>query len=109
MRNVKLTVSNTDRRYQKLSTKFKKYTDEQKDTARQTDLAALLHSQGESLKKVGSEYEWYDGGQKITIRGNLWFNQYEQEGGDAIDFVRRFYNKDYPEAVDYLLGDGHGK
>ena len=109
MRNVKLMVLNTDRRNQKLSTKFKKYTDEQKDMARQTDLVELLCSQGETLKKVGSEHEWYDGGQKITIRGNLWFNQYEQDGGDAIDFVRRFYNKDYPEAVDYLLGGNHGK
>lgn len=61
------------------------------------------------MKKAGSEYEWYDGGEKITIRGNLWFNQYEQEGGDAIDFVRRFFNKDYPETMDYLLGDCQGK
>ena len=91
-----------------LSTKYKHYTDEQKETARQTDIAALLMSQGEDLKRAGAEYEWYDSGQKITIRGNLWYNQYEQEGGDAIDFVRRFYNKNYPEAVDYLLGGCQG-
>ena len=64
---------------------------------------SLLESQGETLKRSGSEYEWKDGSQKVTVRGNLWFHQYEQVGGDAIDFVRRFYNKSYPEAMEYLL------
>lgn len=64
----------------------------------------LLRRQGEKLKRSGSEYEWRDGSAKVTIRGNLWFHQYEEKGGDAIDFVRRFYNKNYPEAVEYLLG-----
>lgn len=80
------------------------FTDEQKEKARQTDLVSLLQSQGENLKRSGKEYEWKDGSQKVTIRGNLWFHQYEQKGGDAIDFVRRFFNKSYPEAMEYLLG-----
>ncbi len=80
------------------------FTDEQKEQARQTDLVSLLKSQGETLKRSGTEYEWKDGSAKVTIRGNLWFHQYEQIGGDAIDFVRKFYNKDYPEAMEYLLG-----
>ncbi len=84
------------------------FTEGQKAQARQTDIAKLLRSQGETLKRSGSEYEWMDGGQKVTIRGNLWFHQYDQVGGDAIDFVRRFYNKDYPEAMEYLLGRSGG-
>lgn len=80
------------------------FTDEQKEIARQTDIADLLRRQGETLKRSGSELEWRDGSQKVTVRGNLWFHQYDQEGGDAIDFVRRFYNKTYPEAMEYLLG-----
>lgn len=91
-----------------MSTKYVHFTDEQKEQARQTDLCELLRSQGEKLKRSGSEYEWQDGSQKVTIRGNLWFHQYDQQGGDAIDFVRRFYNKDYPEAVEYLLGGCKG-
>lgn len=67
----------------------------------------LLRRQGERLKRSGTEYEWKDGSAKVTIRGNLWFHQYEEVGGDAIDFVCRFYNKSYPEAVEYLL-DGCG-
>lgn len=84
------------------------FTDEQKAQARQTDLVSLLKSQGEAVKRSGSEYEWKDGSQKVTIRGNLWFHQYDRVGGDAIDFVRRFYNKSYPEAMEYLLGNCSG-
>jgi hypothetical protein len=87
---------------------FIPFTDEQKETARRTDLAGLLRSQGEILHKSGSELEWLDGSQKVTIRGNLWFHQYEQVGGDSIDFVRKFYHKSYPEAMEYLLGRSGG-
>ena len=86
-----------------MSTQYIHFTKEQKQIARQTDLAELLRSQGEVLKRSGSEYEWRDGSQKVTVRGNLWYHQYEQVGGDAIDFVRRYYNKSYAESVEYLL------
>jgi len=91
-----------------MPTKYVHFTDEQKECARQTDLCEFLRSQGEILKRSGSEYEWRDGAQKVTIRGNLWFHQYDREGGDAIDFVRRFYNKDYPEAVAFILNGENG-
>ena len=46
-----------------------------------------------------------NGGEKISIQGNLWYNQYTREGGDAIDFSRRFFDcPDYPTAVRFLLG-----
>lgn len=82
------------------------FTKEQRERARRTDLANFLISQGEQVKRSGSEYEWLDGSQKVTIRGHLWYHQYEQKGGDAVDFVRRFYNKDYTEAVQMLLNNG---
>lgn len=85
------------------------FTKEQREQARRTDLANFLISQGEKVKKSGSEYEWLDGSQKVTIRGHLWYHQYEQIGGDAIDFVRRFYNKDYAEAVEMLLNNCDGQ
>ena len=84
------------------------FTKEQREQARQTDLASFLVSQGEKIKRSGSEYEWLDGTQKVTIRGNLWFHQYEQKGGDAIDFIRKFYNKNYAESVEFLLGNSCG-
>ncbi len=91
-----------------MSTRYIHFTDEQKAQARQTDIVSLLKLQGETLKRSGKEWEWKNGSQKVTVRGNLWFHQYERVGGDAIDFVRRFYNKSYPEAVEYLLGNSGG-
>lgn len=85
------------------------FAKEQREQARRTDLANFLISQGEKVRKSGSEYEWLDGSQKVTIRGHLWYHQYEQKGGDAVDFVRRFYNKDYAEAVQMLLNNGGGQ
>lgn len=85
------------------------FTKEQREQARRTDLANFLINQGEKVKKSGSEYEWLDGSQKVTIRGNLWYHQYEQKGGDAVDFVRRFYKKDYAEAVEMLLNNCGGR
>lgn len=88
--------------------KYVPFTPEQKQRARQTDIADLLRRQGEAVKKSGTEFVWLDGSQKVTVRGHLWFNQYERVGGDAIDFVRRYYNKTYPEAVKFLLNEYSG-
>ena len=43
---------------------FIHFTTGQKDNARQTDLVALLQSQGECLKRSGKEYVWRDGSDK---------------------------------------------
>ena len=85
------------------------FTKEQRELARRTDLANFLISRGEKVKKSGSEYEWLDGSQKVTIRGHLWYHQYKLKGGDAVDFVRRFYNKNYAEAVEMLLNNCGGQ
>ena len=60
------------------------FTKEQREQARRTDLANFLIHQGEKVRKSGSEYEWLDGSQKVTIRGHLWYHQYEQKGGQII-------------------------
>lgn len=86
-----------------MATTYIHFTEEQKQQARNADLLSFLRSRGEKITRSGSEYQWSYGGEKITVRGNLWYNQYEQEGGDAIDFARRFYNLDFPEAVQLLL------
>lgn len=83
--------------------KYINFTKEQREQARRTDLANFLIRQGEKVRKSGSEYEWLYGSQKVTIRGHLCYHQYEQKGGDAVGFVRRFYNNDYAEAVEMLL------
>lgn len=83
--------------------KFVYFTREEKEFARTTDIASLLCSQGEKLKRIGKEYQWRDGSEKVYIRGHLWFHQYSREGGDAVEFVRKFFDKDYTEAMEFLL------
>lgn len=74
-----------------LTISYHKFTDEDREKAQRIDLADFLRSQGEKVTKVGREYIWQDGAEKISINGNVWFNHYEQEGGDAISFVQKYY------------------
>ena len=106
--HYKIEKKNIYKEVIKIST-YIHFTKEQREQARRTDLANFLISHGEKVKKSGSEYEWLDGSQKVTIRGYLWYHQYEQKGGDAVDFVRRFYNKNYAEAVEMLLNNCGGQ
>lgn len=64
---------------------------------------ALLRSRGETLKKLGSEWEWKFHDERVTIRNNVWFDQYTQQGGDAVDFFRYFYGESEEQAAAMLL------
>ena len=66
-------------------------------------MVALLRSRGETLKKLGSEWEWKFHDERVTIRGHLWFDQYTQKGGDAVDFFHYFYGESEEQAAAMLL------
>lgn len=87
---------------------FVYFTDDQLHQARNANIVDLLHRQGETVKRSGTEYQWGEGSNKVTIRGNQWFHQYDRDGGDPIKFVRRFYNMSFPDAVQFLLGSNCG-
>ena len=78
-------------------------TKQQRYLAGRTDLVALLRSRGEMLKHLGSEWEWKFHDERITIRNNVWFDQYTQKGGDAVDFFHYFYGESEEQAVAMLL------
>ena len=78
-------------------------TKQQRYLAGRTDLVALLRSRGETLKKLGSEWEWKFHDERVTIRNNVWFDQYTQKGGDAVDFFHYFYGESEEQAVAMLL------
>lgn len=78
-------------------------TKKQRYLAGRTDLVALLRSRGETLKKLGSEWEWKFHDERVTIRGHLWFDQYTQKGGDAVDFFTYFYGESEEQATAMLL------
>ncbi len=85
------------------------FTEQEKDRARQTSIADIVRRNGGAVERCGSEEQWIDNVQKVSIRGNLWYNQYEQVGGDAIDFVRKYMGKNYIDAVRFLIGEGAGE
>ena len=86
---------------------MKKYTEEQVNIAARTDIVQMLMRQGEKLKKVGSQYRWmrHD---STYIRGNEWYRFSKETGGNAISFMREFYNMDFNEAMDALLSGEKG-
>ena len=84
------------------------YTNEEKDMARRISIASILRSKGEKLKLSGSNYIWGENPNRIYIRDNYWYNHYTQKGGDTIDFLREFFNLDYPSALNYLIDKGIG-
>ena len=53
--------------------KYTHYTEQQKEQARMTDIGDLLRRQGVKVRRAGSEQEWLDGGQKVSIKGNTSF------------------------------------
>ena len=75
--------------------------------AGRTDLVYWLRSHGETLKRSGSEWEWKYHDERVTIRGHLWFNQYTQEGGDAVKFLQYFYGYSEEDAVAHHLGENY--
>ena len=84
------------------------FSDDEKRRANQADLYEFLTRRGERLKRSGSEWVWRGGSDKVTIRGNSWFHVYDHEGGGAVRFVQRFFDCDYPEAIQMLLDENCG-
>lgn len=79
---------------------------EQREEARNTDLVEFLKEQGETVRVESGDFVWRDGAEKVTLKNNLWYSHYEQKGGDAVDFVSKYYDLNYPEAVLFLLNGG---
>src|SRR5699024_899071 len=80
-----------------------RFTEAEMATVRDTDLPDLLISLGYQVKRIGRYYTTQEM-DSIRIKDRrTWFRYSEGIGGDAITFLQRFYNKSFPEAVEYLL------
>lgn len=80
------------------------FTDDEIRDARNTDLASFLMSRGEHLKVSGAGYSWTHNGEPYSIKENLWFNHYQQKGGNAIEFAKTVFNLGFVDAVKLLTG-----
>ena len=80
------------------------FTEEQKERAATVDLEYFLRQRGEKLLSSGRDKRLASD-HSVTIRGCQWFDHDSRQGGNAISFVRFFYNRTYPEAVSMLLDE----
>ena len=79
------------------------FTEDEMETARDTDLPDLLTSLGYHVKRIGGYYTTKEM-DSIRIKDRrTWFRYSELRGGDAISFLRRFQNMSFSEAVEFLL------
>ena len=80
------------------------FTKEEKEKANNIDLVDFLLRHGEKLIPSGKEKR-LDIDHSVTVRGNEWYDHAVSKGGLAIDFVMRFYNLSFKDAVLMLLND----
>lgn len=84
------------------------YSEEQITRASEINLVDYLYHRGERLKKAGSSYRYLyrDGAgehDSVTVYENRWYDHKNQYGGYPIQFLQRFYNMTFKEAVADLL------
>ena len=86
---------------------MRRFSEEELQTARDTDLPDLLTSLGYTVKRVGSYHTTQEMDSLRIKNRRTWFRYSEKCGGNAIDFIQHFCGKSFPEAVNFLL-DFHG-
>lgn len=80
----------------------KLYSDEQIAVANNVNLVNFLQMQGETLMKSGKDMRW-SRHTSVTVRGNQWYEWKSQEGGYPIEFLKRFFQYDFKQAMEVLL------
>lgn len=87
-----------------------KFTDQELDICRSTDMAALAESLGYT---VTHHHKWQTlkEAQHIVIKQNTrYYDNYKKEWGDAVTFIQEHKNLSFPEAVEFLLAfNGHAR
>ena len=86
-----------------------KFTEQEKASANSASIVDYLTTHGESVERVGREFEWEAPSGKVSINGSEWYSQYELVGGGAVNFVQKFFGLSYPDAIRSLLGNNAGE
>lgn len=80
-----------------------RFTDEEMEIAKGTDLPDLLTHLGYQVRRLGNYYSTREM-DSIRIKDRRTWKRYSNgTGGDAITFLQEFCGKDFREAVNYLL------
>mgnify|MGYP002509455386 CR=1 FL=1 len=78
---------------------FWKFTDEEMETAKNTDLPDLLEHLGYHLKRMGSYYAIREMDSLMIKNRRTWKRYSSGKGGDAITFLQEFENMGFRETV----------
>ena len=62
-----------------MATTYVSFTPTEREQARATDLAEFLRRQGYDLRREGRGSVWMNGGEKISVQGNLWYNNIREK------------------------------
>lgn len=81
----------------------KSYTQRELEEAHNTNLVDFLRRMGETLKREGSNYKWIHNNEAISVKGNVWYNHYTGDSGEATQFVQKYWGVSYVDAVGILL------
>lgn len=80
----------------------KLYSKEQIALANSVNLEDFLRMQGETLIRSGKDKRWARN-KSVTVRDNTWFEWATHEGGYTIEFVKRYFNCGFKEAMEMIL------
>ena len=79
-----------------------RFTDEEMETAKGTDLPDLLEYLGYTVRRLGNRYHTTREMDSLRIKDRRTWKRYSNgKGGDAITFLQKFCGKDFREAVNY--------
>ena len=88
--------------------KPRRFTKEEIETARETDLPDLLEHLGYSVRRVGRYYTTKEMDSLRIKERRTWTRYSTRQHGDAITFLQEFCGKSFVEAVAFLL-EYHGR
>ena len=74
------------------------FMEEEMRLTRETDLPELLSHLGYQVRRIGRYHTTAEIDSLRIKDRRTWFRYSENTGGDAIDFLRRFCGKSFPEA-----------
>lgn len=82
---------------------YMKFTSEDMQIVRNTNLVDYLSSRGEKLIRVGTKEYTLSNHDSMRINNNQWYWNSQNMGGNALDFLMKYYNFDFHSAVIELL------
>ena len=85
-----------------------RFTEQELEIARETDLPDLLTSLGYTVTRVGRYHSTKEMDSLRIKNRRTWYRYSERVGGDAITFLQHFCGRSFPEAVEDLLAF-HGR